>query len=275
MELRSATGAGMMDCKQALVETGGDLEQARDYLRKKGIAVAAKKSSRETTEGGITICYGEGNSSAAMVRLASETDFVALNDQFRSLLESLTEQVLAEGDQDVLNQQISGGGTVQERITGAITTMGENLQLVESIRVEAPANGLVGGYIHSNAKIGVLVVLSAGEGAKADALQELARDLAMHVAASQVYALRAEDIDPEVLAKEKEIYSAQAKESGKPDEIVQKIVDGRMNKFIREVSLLDQPFVKDPDKTIKQVVEESAASQGVDVNVERFVKFQF
>jgi elongation factor Ts len=275
MELRSATGAGLMDCKQALVESDGDLEQARDYLRKKGISVAAKKSSRETTEGGITISYGDGKSSAAMVRLASETDFVARNDQFLGLLNSLAAQVLAEGDQDVMNQQISEGETVQERITVAISTMGENLQLMESIRVDAPEKGLVGGYVHSNAKIGVLVVLSAGEGAKPDALEELARDLAMHVAASQVHALRAEDIDPEVIAKEKEIFSAQARESGKPDEIVQKMVDGRMNKFVREVSLMDQPFVKDPDKTIRQVVEEAAASQGVDVNVERFVKFQF
>ena len=275
MELRNTTGAGMMACKQALQESGGDLEQARDYLRKKGVSVAAKKSSRETTEGGIVIVYGDGQGSAAMVRLASETDFVARNDQFRNLLDTLAAQVLAQGDQDVPNQRLAEGGTVQERITQAITTMGENLQLVESMRVQAPANGLVGGYVHSNAKIGAVVVLSAGEGAQPGPLEHLAKDIAMHVAASQVHALSAEDIDPQVIAKEREILTAQAEDSGKPPEIIAKMVDGRMNKFVKEVSLLDQPFVKDPDKTVKQVVAESAARLKTQITLERFVKFQF
>ena len=219
--------------------------------------------------------FGDGQASAAMVRLASETDFVARNEKFRDLADSLAEQVLAQGDQDVPNQSLAGGGTVQERIIEAISTMGENLQLMESVRLEAPANGLVGGYVHSNAKIGVLVVLGAGDGARQESLQELAKDLAMHVAASQVHALRADDIDADVIAKEREIFIAQAKESGKPDDIVQKMVEGRMKKFVKEVSLLDQSFVKDPDKTVQNVVEEAAASQGTDITLERFVKFQF
>ena len=275
MELRNATGAGMMDCKHALEETGGDLEQAKDHLRKKGIAVAAKKSSRETTEGGVAIAYSQDHAAAAMVRLASETDFVARNEKFRNLLDTLAAHVLAEGDEDVPNQKLADGGTVGERITEAVTTMGENLQLVEAARVDAPENGLVGGYVHSNAKIGVMIILSAGQDGKREPLESLAKDLAMHVAASQVHALDAAAIDPDVIAKEREIFTAQAKDSGKPDDIVQKMVEGRMNKFVKEVSLLDQPFVKDPDKTVKKVVEEAGASMGTEVGVERFVKFQF
>jgi elongation factor Ts len=276
MELRNATGAGMMDCKRALEEMGGDLEQAKDFLRKKGIAIAAKKSSRETTEGGIAIAFSHDQQAAAMVHLASETDFVARNEKFQSLLKRLAGQVLENGDADLLNQPVPDGvGTVQEMITEAVTTMGENLQFVEAVRVEAPENGLVGGYVHSNSKIGVLVVLRTEESAEAGALAPLARDLAMHVAASQVHAVRAEEIGADVLDKEREIFTAQAKESGKPDDIVEKMVQGRMGKFIKEVSLLAQPFVKDPDKTVEQVVKENAATLGRDITVERYLKFQF
>ncbi len=272
MELRNLTGAGMMDCKKALEEMEGDLEQAKDFLRKKGIAVAAKKSSRETTAGGIGIAFSDDRKTAAMVHLASETDFVSRNEKFRSLLGGLTTHFRQNGDANVLEQNVSdNGGTVKDLITEAITTMGENLQLVEAIRVEAPGDGMVGGYVHSNSKIGVLVILNTSQAGDQGALEQLGRDLAMHVAASQVHAVRAEDIDPAVLEKEREIFSAQAKESGKPDEIVAKMVEGRIRKFIKEVALMDQPFVKDPDKTIAEVVK----GVGTDVSVERYVKFQF
>ncbi|MCZ6474469.1 MAG: translation elongation factor Ts [SAR324 cluster bacterium] len=276
MELRNTTGAGMMDCKHALQETGGDLEQAKDFLRKKGIAVAAKKSSRETSEGGIAIAYSDDRGRAAMVRLASETDFVARNDQFQTLLQALARQVLENGDADVLAQTMAtDGGTVQEQITQAISTMGENLQYIEGVREEAPQNGLVGGYVHSNGKIGVLIVLGAGHGARRDSLEELAKDLAMHVAASQVHAVRSDQIDPQVVAKEREILTAQAEESGKPPEIVAKMVEGRMGKFVREVSLLDQQFVKDPEKSVNQVVSKAATELGTEITLEKFAKFQF
>ena len=276
MELRNSTGAGMMDCKHALTETGGDIEQAKDFLRKKGISIAAKKSARETTEGGIVMAFDEERKTGAMVHLASETDFVARNEQFRSLLDSLARQVLEKGDAGVPEQDsIAGGGTVAEQITQAISTMGENLQYVEGIRVEASRNGLVSGYVHSNAKIGVLIVLNAGQGAPRDELESLARDLAMHVAASQVHALNAEEIDPQVIAKEREIFTAQAKDSGKPDDIVAKMVEGRLNKFVNEVSLLNQPFVKDPDQTVEKVVAGAASRLGAEITLERFVKYQF
>ena len=274
MELRASTGAGMMDCKRALEETGGDLATASDFLRKKGIVVAAKKSDRETREGGIAIAFSPDHRSAALVHLACETDFVARNDRFQELLETLSAQVLENGEADLLEQKI-GSGTVGDLITHAISTLGENLRLVQAARVTLAEPGLVGGYVHSNRRIGALVVLQSGSADGKDALMALGKDLAMHVAASQVSAVRTEEIDPELIAKEKEIYLAQAKEAGKPDHIVEKMVEGRLNKFKKELSLLAQPFVKDPQKTVEAVVGEAAQALGSDISVDRFVKFQF
>jgi len=274
MELRANTGAGMMDCKRALEETEGDLAAASDFLRKKGIAVAAKKSDRETREGGIGIAFGPDQRSAALVHLASETDFVARNERFLELLETLTARVLENGEAELLEQKV-GSGTVGDLITNAISTLGENLRLVQAARVTLAEPGLVGGYVHSNRRIGALVVLQSGSADGKDALMALGKDLAMHVAASQVSAVRAEEIDPDLMAKEKEIYLAQAKEAGKPDHIVEKMVEGRLNKFKKEMSLLAQPFVKDPQKTVEAVVAEAAQALGSDISVDRFVKFQF
>jgi len=274
MELRANTGAGMMDCKRALEETEGDLAAASDFLRKKGIAVAAKKSDRETREGGIGIAFGPDQRSAALVHLASETDFVARNERFLELLETLTARVLENGEAELLEQKV-GSGTVGDLITNAISTLGENLRLVQAARVTLAEPGLVGGYVHSNRRIGALVVLQSGSADGKDALMALGKDLAMHVAASQVSAVRAEEIDPDLMAKEKEIYLAQAKELGKPDNIVEKMVEGRLNKFKKEMSLLAQPFVKDPQKTVEAVVAEAAQALGSDISVDRFVKFQF
>ncbi len=274
-ELRSITGAGLMDCKKALEESGGDLEAARDNLRKKGIAVAAKKSGRETKEGGVAMAIAPDKKSGAVVRLASETDFVARNDQFKALLKGLAGQVLAKGDQDVPNQPALGGkGTVGDQITAAIATMGENLQFMDAGRVEAPG-GVVGGYVHSNAKIGVLVALKAEGKADPAALETVARDIAMHVAASQVSAISPENLSPEQVAKEKEILIAQAAESGKPPDILEKMVQGRLNKYLKEITLLSQPFVKDPEKTVEKLLVEQGQALGAKLTVERFVKLQF
>ena len=267
MELRNITGAGMMDCKRALQETNGDMEQAQDYLRKKGISIAQKKSDRATNEGGIGVSFDEKHHQAAIVRLACETDFVARNEQFDALLATFGEQVLAKGDQDVLDQQaLDGSGTVSELLTRSITTLGENLQFIEASRLELSGEGYIGGYVHSNKKIGVLVAIS-GSGD----LETLARDVAMHIAASNVHAISADDLDPGLVAKEKEILIAQAKESGKPDDIIEKMVQGRINKFVKEIVLLDQPFVKNPDQTVAQVVKDC----GADLKVEQFLKFHF
>lgn len=278
-ELRKATGAGLMDCKNALVETEGDIEEAKDFLRKKGIAIAQKKSGRDTNEGGIAIRTREDGRGAAMVQLASETDFVARNEQFSRLLETLVAQALLSGADNLAGQTLTDGqGTVSDLLTEAVTKLGENLQLLQAVRVDLEGEGVVGGYVHSNSKIGVLVALGSAKpvsGEAVDALRGLAKDLAMHIAASQVSSISGDDIDPALLAKEREIYLAQAKESGKPDDIVTKMVEGRMKKFLREVTLLDQPFVKDPERAVKQLIEETGKSLDTSLTVQRYEKFQF
>jgi elongation factor Ts len=278
-ELRAGTGVGLMDCKKALEACDGDLAAAKDWLRKKGIAVAQKRSDRETKEGFIAIATAPDKRTASMVRVASETDFVARNEQFQTLVRQLASQVLAKGAERVPEQTLapgvgSGKGTVAEAITLAIGTTGENLQFMEAAKLEAPG-GVVGGYVHSNAKIGVLVALKAEGAAKAEQLEPVARDLAMHIAASQVSAIRPEDVPADVLQKEKEIYGAQAKESGKPADIVEKMVQGRLAKFLKEVSLLNQPFVKNPELTIEKLLAEQSKVLGAKLSVERFVKFTF
>lgn len=278
-ELRAMTGAGLMDCKKALEATGGDLQAAADYLRKKGVSIAQKKSARETKEGLVSIALSPDKRAAAMVRLACETDFVARNEQFQGLVAQLAKQVLAKGAADVPGQAVvpgvgSGSGTVADLITQAIAITGENIQFAEAAKVDAPA-GVIGGYVHSNGKIGVLVALKAEGKPAADKLESLARDIAMHVAASQVSAIRTEDVPAEVLRKEKEILVAQAKESGKPADIVEKMVQGRLNKFLKDVTLLSQPFVKNPEQTVDQLLADQSKALGGKLAVERFVKFSF
>jgi len=278
-ELRASTGVGLMDCKKALEATAGDLTAAKDWLRKKGIAVAQKRSDRETKEGAVAIAVAPDKRSAGMARLACETDFVARTGEFLELARQLALQVLAKGAEGVPEQTLvpgigTGKGTVGEAILQAIGTTGEKLQFMEAVKVEAPA-GVVGSYVHSNAKIGVLVALKADGAAAAERLEPLARDLAMHIAATQVSAIRPEDVPEDVLRKEKDIYAAQAKESGKPEAIIEKMVQGRLGKFLKEVSLLNQPFVKNPELTVAKLLEERGAELGAKLSVERFAKFTF
>ena len=275
-ELRAATGAGMMDCKRALQEADGDMEAARDFLRKKGISIARKKSSRETNEGGIGIVAAGDGKTAAMVQLACETDFVARNDQFGALLHHLAAQTLTGGPENLKEQALEAGqGTVNDLIVEAIGKMGENLQLVNASRIAVDGEGTLGEYVHTNMKIGVLVALGSAKAIPASDLESLANDLAMHIAASQVSAIHGDDIDPAVIAKEKEIYAGQAKESGKPENIIEKIVQGRLDKFVNEVSLMNQPFVKDPDNTVGQLLAGMGKELGAELTVQRFEKFQF
>jgi elongation factor Ts len=211
------------------------------------------------------------------VRLACETDFVSRNEQFQGLLGQITGQVLAAGDADVLSQPVvNGEGTVENLITTAVGVIGENIQLVEAARISVTGQGMVSGYVHTNGKIGVLVALQT-QGAPGDlaALEQLGRDVAMHIAASNVAAVSEAQIDPAVLEKEREVFIAQAQESGKSADIAEKMVQGRLKKFVKEISLLDQPFVKDPDKSVSAVLAEAGKAQGTAVAVEQFIKFQF
>lgn len=275
-ELRAATGAGMMDCKRALQEVGGDLEAARDFLRKKGVSVARKKSSRETNEGGISIITAGDGKTGAMVQLACETDFVALNDQFGALLQHLAAQTLTGGAENLTEQSLEAGqGTVNDLIIESIGKMGENLQLVNASRIAVEGEGALGRYVHSNMKIGVLVALGSAKAVPASDLEPLANDLAMHIAASQVSAIHEDEIDPAVIEKEKEIYIGQAQQSGKPENIIEKIVQGRLDKFLNEVTLMNQPLVMEPEVTIHQLLEAKGKELDTKLTVQRFEKFQF
>lgn len=236
-ELREMTSAAMMDCKKALDETGGDMEAAKDLLRKKGAAKADKKASRETKEGAIAIATG--GSKAALVKIACETDFVAINADFQSFISQIAEKALDGVD--------NFEEKTKEDFTAAIAKLSENIALMEAQSWEAASGNVIGTYLHGNGNIGVLVEITGGEGA-----EDKARELAMHIAANQVEAISEADLDPAVVDKERQFQIEQAKESGKPQEIAEKMVEGRMNKFKKEICLMDQPFVKEPDQSVKK-----------------------
>ncbi len=275
-QLRDQTGAGMMDCKAALTETGGDLEGATDWLRKKGLAAAAKKAGRVTSEGliGVQLEARRG----AMVEINSETDFVARNETFQNLVRTVAGLALeAGGDLEALLQKTvpATGRTVAAEIAQAIAVIGENINLRRSALVEVD-QGVIGSYIHGAlapglGKIGVLVALrSAGD---AEQLAALGKQVAMHIAAARPQAVSADRLDPSLVARERAIYAEQARASGKPDGIVDKIVDGRMRKYYEEVVLLEQAFVIDPDLRVKDAIDRLAETLGSSIVVTGFVRF--
>lgn len=265
----------MMDCKKALVETNGDIEAAQDYLRKKGQAKAIKKSSRETSEGAIFFTTSADGKSAGLVKVACETDFVARNDKFQEFIKQLAYQVCEQGVDNLLAQRlVVGEGDVASLLTGTIAELGENMQILDSRKMEI-SNGAFGGYIHSNGKIGVVVPLETDQPCDDVRLEKLARDIAMHIAAFPAEAVKADQVSSEVLEKEKEVFTAQARESGKPDNIIEKMIDGRLNKFLKEICVESQPFVKDPQVSVSQLVESTAKELGVNINFSTFEKYQF
>ncbi len=252
-ELRERTGVGMMDCKKALTEAGGDMDTAIENLRKAGAAAAAKKASRIAAEGVIAAAESADSSVITLVEVNSETDFVAKDDGFKNFASSVAHQVIDANPASIeaLNGSAMDGQTIEEARQQLITKIGENVSVRRFERVEA-GDGVLGVYLHG-AKIGVLVKLNGGS-------VGVAKDVAMHIAASNPTCISEADMPQELLAKEKEIFMAQAKESGKPDEIAEKMVVGRMNKFLKENTLLGQPFVKNPDQTIEQLLKEAGAS---------------
>jgi elongation factor Ts len=274
-ELRERTGAGMMDCKRALAETGGDLEAANDWLRKKGLAAAAKKSGRVASEGliGLTLAGTAG----ALVEVNAETDFVARNESFQDLVRRIAALApTVKGDLEALKARKveATGRTVEEEITQAIAVIGENMALRRAAYLEV-GSGVVAGYLHNQlapgvGKLGVLVALeSTGDTAR---LAELGKQLAMHVAASNPQAVSADKVDPAVLERERAIYADQARASGKPENIVEKMVEGRVRKFYEESVLLEQVFVVDTEKRVKQAVEAVAKELGAPIQVTAFVR---
>ena len=274
-ELREITGVAMMDCKKALVECNGDLEEAKEFLRKKGQAKALKKSSRETREGAVEIRVDENHRSGAIIKLACETDFVARNESFKALLQTLGGQVLSMGSDALMEQQLmDGGGTIQDLINAKVAELGENMQLLDAARIEVN-QGWVGGYVHMTGKIGVILGLETETASEDPKLQQLAHDLSMHIAASPTEAVREDQVDSSLIEKEREVFSAQARESGKPEEIIEKMIEGRIKKFLKEICVETQPFVKDPQKTVGQLVKELSKEIGVGIRLESFIKYQF
>lgn len=249
-ELRERTGSGMMECKKALVETNGDIEQAIENMRKNGMAKADKKAGRVAAEGLIGVEIATDNSAAAMVEVNSETDFVAKNEDFVQFTTDVAGLALASDAADAvaLSALAMGDTTVDETRKALIAKIGENITVRRVAKVTAP---VVGAYKHGN-RIAVLVGLEGGT-------PELAKDIAMHVAASNPACIDESDVDASLIEKEKEIFTAQAQESGKPAEIIEKMIGGRIKKYLKEITLVGQPFVKNPDQTVEQLLKEAGA----------------
>ncbi|MBT9747690.1 translation elongation factor Ts [Desulfovibrio desulfuricans] len=272
-ELRDMTAAGMMDCKKALVEVEGDLEKAVDWLRQKGMAKAAKKSGRATSEGLVTVAATADNMHIAMGSLLCETDFVARGDQFQTMATRVTQVILEKAPADAAALEALLG----EEVTQLIASVGENMQLGKFARFsKKSANDVVGQYVHANSKIGVLVYLTCGkaESAAKPEVLELAKNLAMQVAAASPLALDAASLDQAAVEREREVYRQKALEEGKPAQIVDKIADGAVKKFQKEVCLMEQPYIRDDKKTISDIVRETGKTIGDEITVTGFERIQ-
>jgi len=259
-ELRERTGLGMMDCKKALVEADGDMDKAIDDLRKASGMKAAKKAGRIAAEGIVLTKIAEDGNSGIIVEVNSETDFVARDENFLNFANNILEQAFSRRESDVAALMAGELENVREAL---VQKIGENIS-VRRIQILEFANvneGIVDSYVHSNNRIAVLVALKGGD-------DSLARDIAMHVAAVNPVVVRSEDVSKDLLAKESEIYSAQARESGKPEDIIEKMIQGRLRKFVAEISLLDQPFVKDPETTVGALLKKAGA------DVVSFVRYE-
>ncbi|WP_165177083.1 translation elongation factor Ts [Desulfovibrio sp. ZJ369] len=272
-ELRDKTGAGMMDCKKALVEVDGDLEKAVDWLRQKGMAKAAKKSGRATCEGLVTAVTSPDGKYVAMASLLCETDFVARGEQFQSMAARVAQAVLEHDPAD----STALDGVVGDEVRQLIAAVGENMQLGKFARHTRQSDKeAIGQYIHANGKIGVLVFLNCGRAESVDTpdVKALAKNLAMQVAAASPLALDASSLDPAAVEREREVYRQKALEEGKPANIVDKIADGAVKKFQKEVCLLEQPYIRDDKKSVSDVVREAAKAVGDEITVTGFTRIQ-
>lgn len=272
-ELRERTGAGMMDCKKALVETDGDIEKAIDYLREKGIMKAQKKAGRIAAEGLVRVAFGEGNKTASIVEVNSETDFVAKNEEFIEFVEDLAKEVLVKGNMPMeqFMAEPFGEGTVQETLTAKVAKIGENLSIRRFAKVEEDGVVYVG-YTHGGGRIGVIVGIKTD--AAADEIAAVGKDVAMQVASMNPKFVNEDGVDPEYLENEKKILTEQVLNEGKKPEMVEKIVAGKIKKELKEVCLLDQPFVKDGDVSVQQYVANAAKEIGKDMEVVSMIRYE-
>jgi len=256
-ELRERTGLGLLECKKALAAADGDIDVAIEELRKSSGMKAAKKAGRTAADGVVAIKVAEDGSFGVLVEVNSETDFVARDDNFRGFVDQVVSQAYDSRTEDL---EVLAGGDIETARQALVQKIGENISVRRGSLVEANA-GVVGAYVHGNQRIAVLVELEGGD-------QDLARDVAMHIAAVNPQVVAPADMPEEMIAKEREIYTAQAQDSGKPAEIVEKMIDGRIRKFLAENSLTEQAFVKDPDMTVGKLV------QGAGAKVVRFTRFE-
>lgn len=267
------TGAGMMECKKALVEADGDMDKAVDVLRTRGLAAVAKKAGRATNEGTVMAIVSDDATSGAVVELNCETDFVGMNDKFKAYAEKIAKAALAAkpAGLDALKAADAEGETVEAVVTDAIHTLGENIQLARFAVVEG---GAVSSYIHGGGKIGVLVQFDVeGIDPAFDGFKQYGRDVAMQVAAAAPVAATREAVDPAVVEHEKAIYMAQAAESGKPEAIQEKMAVGRLEKFFKESTLTEQAFVKNPDQSVNDYTAEVAKNLGGEIKIVDFKRF--
>jgi len=264
-----------MDCKAALKEADGDVERAIEVLRERGLAKAVKRSGRETSEGAVAFAVDGG--AGAMVELGCETDFVAKTPDYQSLAEALAGVAAAnpaiDGPEALLSAELDGA-KVSETIASAVAKMGENIVLKRVARLGTAGGGVAGGYVHAGGKLGVLVALTTE--ASGDAVGVLAKDIAMHVAAADPspVSVDRDGVPEDLVAKERELFRRQAEAEGKPEKVIEKIVEGRVRKFYSEICLIEQPFVKDPDQTVGKLVEAAAAEFGSPVSVAGFARFK-
>ena len=273
-ELRERTGAGMMDCKKALTETNGDMEAAIDYLREKGLSQAAKKSGRVAAEGIVGLGFSADGKQGAIVEVNSETDFVAKNEEFVNMVDSFVQVILANDfatTEELLEGKL-GEGTVRDELTAKIAKIGENMTVRRFAKYAAPGT-VTAGYLHGGGKIGVLVEF-ATEAADIETVKTMGRDVAMQVASMNPQFVDENEVDPAYLEREKKILVQQALNEGKPADIVEKMVVGRLKKELKETCLLEQKFVKDGDITVADYVKQIAKAVGADVQVKAFVRYE-
>jgi len=273
--LRERTGAGMMDCKRALAETGGDVDRAIETLRERGLAKAVKRSGRATSEGTVDIALG--GAAGGIVELGCETDFVAKTPDFQALAKQAAAAALATpgaAGPEALLAVSAGEGTLGDVLSAAIGRIGENIVLKRSERLAVDGAGSVGGYVHAGGKLGVLVALATE--ALGEAVEALAKDLAMHVAAADPspVAVDREGVPAALVEHEAELFRRQAEQEGRPPGVIDKIVEGRVRKYYSEVCLVEQPFVKDPDRSVGRLLEDAAKQLGQPVRVTGFVRYR-
>ncbi len=277
MKLRKMTGQGMMDCKRALQEANGNIEQATDILRKKGLATLAKRAERETSEGLVVCKSSADGKTAAIATLCCETDFVAKNDDFVATAQTLIDYALAcpadQGAENILETTVDGK-KFSDILTETVSKTGEKTLVGDYAKYKLDGPGLLSTYIHFNEKVGTMVQIETSNEttAAADVLKQTASDIAMHITATKPLALDRNDIAPETIEREKAIFAEQVK--NKPANIIEKIVEGKMRKFFAENCLLDQPFVKDDSKSVAQILADAAKQAGGEAKIKRFVRFE-